>query len=121
MCHLSVRLLLRLDRAGTLRFAPLGGETFLAAVPGSDRAALPDSLVLHAADGRLLVRSAAVVEALRLAGGVSRALAAVLRVLPVPLADGVYDLVALARRRLFRKPGSACPVVPAAERARLLP
>jgi predicted DCC family thiol-disulfide oxidoreductase YuxK len=90
-------------------------------VPESERAALPDSLVLHTADGRLLERSAAVVEGLRLAGGACRVPAAILRFVPARLADGVYDLVALVRHRLFRKPGSACPVVPAALRARLLP
>jgi len=121
LCHLSVRVFLAIDRRGVLRFAPLGGETLRDLVPEGVRAALPDSLVLRTADGRLLVRSTAVVESLRLAGGAGRALAAVLRVVPVPLADGVYDLVARARHRLFRKPGSECPVVPAARRARLLP
>lgn len=104
-----------------LSFAPLGGETFLESVPGDVRATLPDSLVLRAPDGRLRVRSAAVVEGLRLAGGPGRALAALLRRVPVPLADGAYDLVARARRALIRPPGSACPVVPAAQRARMLP
>jgi predicted DCC family thiol-disulfide oxidoreductase YuxK len=113
--------LLAIDRRGVLRFAPLGGLTFLEGVPEGERAALPDSLVLRTPDGRLLVRSAAALESLRLAGGAGRPLAAILRVVPVPLADGVYDLVARARHRFFRKPGSVCPVVPAARRARLLP
>jgi predicted DCC family thiol-disulfide oxidoreductase YuxK len=90
-------------------------------VPGDVRASLPDSLVLRTADGRLLARSAAVGEGLRLVGGAGRALAAVMRVVPVPLADGVYDVVARARTLLFRKPASACPVVPAERRARFLP
>ena len=90
-------------------------------MPGDVRASLPDSLVLRTADGRLLVRSAAVGEGLRLAGGAGRALAAAMRVVPVPLADGVYDVVARARKTLFRKPESACPVVPAVRRARFLP
>ena len=90
-------------------------------MPQGVRAALPDSLVLRTADGRLLVRSAAVLEGLRLAGGAGRALAGFLCVVPARLADGVYDLVAKARRLLFRRPASACPVVPAAQRAWLLP
>ena len=121
MCHLSVRLLLALDRRGALRFAPLGGETFRDLVPEADRQALPDSLVLRRTDGRLLVRSAAVLESLRQVGGVGRGLAAVASAVPAPLGDVVYDLVARSRRRLFRKPGGACPVVPAVRRARLLP
>ncbi|HVO09767.1 MAG TPA: DCC1-like thiol-disulfide oxidoreductase family protein, partial [Vicinamibacteria bacterium] len=42
LCHLSVRLLLRLDRRGRLRFAPLGGEHFTA-VLGRAVPQLPDS------------------------------------------------------------------------------
>jgi predicted DCC family thiol-disulfide oxidoreductase YuxK len=99
----------------------LGGETFLERVPEGGRAALPDSLVLLTADGQRLVKSAAVLEGLRLAGGAGRPLAAILRVVPARLADRAYDLVARARRGLFRKPASVCPVVPAARRARLLP
>jgi len=89
-------------------------------VPEGGRAALPDSLVLLTADGRRLVRSAAALEGLRVAGGVGRPLAAILGVVPVPLADGAYDLVARVRRRLFRKPGSVCPVVPVRSRLRFL-
>ena len=44
--------------------------------------ALPDSLVLRTTDGRLLVRSAAVLESLRLAGGLARGLAAIAGLCP---------------------------------------
>jgi predicted DCC family thiol-disulfide oxidoreductase YuxK len=121
LCHLSVRALLALDRRATLAFAPLGGETFRALVPEAGRAALPDSLVLRTPDGRLLVRSAAVLESLRVAGGPARGLAAAARVVPLPLADRLYDLVARARRRLFRPTAGDCPVVPPRLRARFLP
>jgi predicted DCC family thiol-disulfide oxidoreductase YuxK len=121
LCHLSVRLLLAVDREGALRFAPLGGETFRALVPEGEREALPDSLVLRTARGRLLLRSAAVVEGLRRTGGLGRVLAAAAGVVPAALADGLYDRVASARRRFFRVPDTACPVVPAARRERFLP
>jgi predicted DCC family thiol-disulfide oxidoreductase YuxK len=121
LCHLSVRALLALDRRGVLCFAPLEGETFRELVPEVERGALPDSLVLRTADGHLLVRSAAVLESLRLVGGPARGLAAAARVVPRPLADRLYDLVARARRRLFRPPASACPDVPPALRGRFLP
>jgi predicted DCC family thiol-disulfide oxidoreductase YuxK len=121
LCHRSVRLLLALDRAGALRFAPLGGETFRRLVAAGERGALPDSLVLRTATGTLLVRSAAVRESLRRAGGVGPALAAAAGLLPARLADRLYDRVARARRRLFRAPEAACPVVPASVRGRFLP
>jgi predicted DCC family thiol-disulfide oxidoreductase YuxK len=116
-----VRVLLALDGRGALRFAPLGGETFRALVPADARAGLPDSLVLRTAEGRLLVRSEAVVESLRRTGGVGTALAVVAALLPTALADRLYDQLARVRRRLFRAPDDACPVPDAARRARFLP
>jgi predicted DCC family thiol-disulfide oxidoreductase YuxK len=113
-----VRLLLAIDRRGTLRFAPLGGETFLRLVPEGERGALPDSLVLRTPDGRQEVRSRAVVEGVREAGWPVGA--AVLGLVPRPLADRLYDSVARLRHRLFRRPPQACPVVPPPQRARFL-
>ena len=110
-----------IDRGGALRFAPLGGETFRSLVPESGRGALPDSLILRAPDGRLRVRSLAVLESLRLAGGPWPAVAAALALVPRPLADRLYDGVARLRHRLFRRPADACPAVPPRLRARLLP
>jgi predicted DCC family thiol-disulfide oxidoreductase YuxK len=90
-------------------------------VPPDARAGLPDSLVLRTADGRLLVRSDAVVEGLRRTGGLGRWLAAAARLLPARLADSLYDRLARARRRLFPAPADACPVADPARRARFLP
>jgi predicted DCC family thiol-disulfide oxidoreductase YuxK len=120
LCHRAVRLLLRLDRRARLRFAPLGGETFRALVPEAERARLPDSLVLATGEGPLLVRSAAVLEALRIAGGAGRAVVPLAAVVPTSLADRLYDAVARSRGGLLRGPADACPVPPGPERARFL-
>ena len=121
LCHLSVRLLAAMDRTGALGFAPLGGPTFRGQLAEAERARLPDSLVLRTADGRLRVRSAAVVESLRLAGGFGRVLAGIARVVPTPLADRLYAGVARARARLLRPPADACPRLPPRLRERFLP
>ncbi len=120
LCHLSVRLLLRLDRRGRLRFAPLGGETFTAALAGRAPSPLPDSLVLLTPDGVLRVRSAAVRQALRLLGRPWSGLAAVARLLPRALADALYDGIARLRHRLFAPPAESCPRVPPTLRQRFL-
>jgi predicted DCC family thiol-disulfide oxidoreductase YuxK len=121
-CHRGVRVLLRLDRGGRLRFAPLGGDTFHALVPAGDRDGLPDSLALLTPDGRLSVRSAAVVQALRLAGRPAAWLAAAaLSLVPARLADRLYDAVARHRSRLFVSPPDECPVPPGPWRGRFLP
>jgi len=90
-------------------------------VGDEDRGTLPDSLVLRTADGRLLVRSAAVLESLRRAGGFARGLAAIAGTVPPGLADRLYDFVARVRGRWFAAPPSTCPVVGSARRSRLLP
>ena len=89
-------------------------------MPEGERAALPDSLVLRNADGRLLVRSAAVLESLRGVGGPGKSLAAIAGLVPTRLADRLYDAVARARSRIFEAPDDACPAVPAALRKRFL-
>jgi predicted DCC family thiol-disulfide oxidoreductase YuxK len=116
-----VRFLLAIDREGVLRFAPLGGRSFLALVPESERPGLPDSLVLRSAQGRLLVRSAAVLECLRLVGGPGAPLAALAGLVPTRLADRLYDVLARARSRFLAAPRDACPAVDAPRRGRFLP
>jgi predicted DCC family thiol-disulfide oxidoreductase YuxK len=112
LCHGAVRFLARRDRAGRFRFAPLGGETFVALVPPAARRRLPDSLVLMAEDGGLYVRSAAVLRALREVGGGWALAARAGSLVPAGARDAVYDAVARVRRRLFARPRQSCPVLP---------
>jgi predicted DCC family thiol-disulfide oxidoreductase YuxK len=121
LCHRAVRVLLRMDRGGRLRFAPLGGDTFRTLVPAAERDRLPDSLVLVTAGRAPLVRSAAVLGALLIVGGPWTAIAALGALVPRPLANRLYDALARSRRRLFAGPRDACPVPPGPDRARFLP
>lgn len=122
LCHRWVRFLLHRDREGTrFRFAPLGGETFGAEVPERVRPSLPDSVVVKTPEGRLLVRSEAALHLLRRLGGGWARLAGGLGLVPRAALDLLYDSVARARRRLFRRPEAACPVVATELRARFLP
>lgn len=112
LCHGAVRFLVRRDRAGRLRFAPLGGETFAALVAPEVQASLPDSLVLQAEDGRLYVRSTAVLRAMRELGGGWALLARAGALVPAAVRDAAYDCVARLRRRLFARPAQSCPLLP---------
>ena len=120
LCHAAVRFVARHDAGGRIHFAPLGGETFRRLVPASG-APLPDSLVVLTPEHRLLVRSEAVIHLLLNLGGRWGLWAALLRVVPRILRDGLYDLVARVRRRLFRPPVGICPILPAALRDRFDP
>ena len=116
-----MRLALHADRKGTVRFAPLEGETFRRLVSPGERSRLPDSLVLREAGGVLLTRSEAVVALLRRFGRPWSWLAAAVALLPRPLADRLYNGVARVRRRLFRRPRESCPRVSPALRGRFDP
>jgi len=121
LCHRAVLFALARDPGGErFRFAALGGDAFRRAIPESERARLPDSLVLLAADGTIHTRSSAVVRLLRRVGGIWGALGALLRAVPTPLRDRAYDFVARIRHRLFARPEEACPVVPPELRSRFL-
>jgi predicted DCC family thiol-disulfide oxidoreductase YuxK len=113
LCHRAVRFILAEDRLGSaFRFAPLGGEIFLASLTETQRASLPDSVAILTEDGRLLVRSAAVVHLLRRLGGIWKLVGSVTQVIPSVLLDAAYDAIARIRHRLFSRPKDACPIIP---------
>jgi len=118
LCHNSVRILIALDRKAKLIFAPLGGELFELRVPPEARATLPDSLVLSTPDGKLHVRSNAVLRALEEIGGLWTYEAKIGRLIPTALRDRLYDAIARARHRWFEKPKTVCPLMPPEKRAR---
>jgi predicted DCC family thiol-disulfide oxidoreductase YuxK len=122
LCHGAVKFVLKHDASGAaFRFAPLHGETFAACVPESAQKTLPDSIVVVTREGSWLVRSDAFVHILARLGGGWRFVAGVLRVVPRPLRDMVYNLVARARYRVFGTRTDVCPVVPQALRSRFDP
>ncbi len=122
LCHGAVKFVLKHDRSGAaFRFAPLQGETFVARVPESARKDLPDSIVVLPDRGALLVRSDAFLHILVRLGGGWKILAAVLRVIPRPLRDVVYNFIARVRYRVFGTRSDVCPVVPLELRSRFDP
>ena len=122
LCHCLVRFLIERDPTGEkFDFAPLQGEYCAAAITQSDRQRLPDSLVVRTDEGRLLVKSAAVLYVLKRIGGAWRAIGIVLGILPTSLTDLGYDGVARMRRRLFSTPANTCPLVPANLQKRFRP
>ena len=108
LCQRLVRVLLRLDGRGRLRFAPLQGP---AAQGYLRRQGLPtvdfDTLVYvpdwsRRQEAGYLLRTDGVIAALRSVGGrVAGTLATVLGVLPARVRDAGYRLVARWRFRIF--------------------
>lgn len=120
LCHRVVRFLLSEDHAATFRFAPLESDAFLAALPDSERARLPDSYVLKTPSGAIITRSDAVITLCLHLGGIWRLLGIVGARIPRALRDAAYDRVAQVRRRLFAAPKESCPLLPPELRARFL-
>ena len=108
---------MRKDRSGILRFAPLQGETAARLLPESDRENL--NSMVYFENGERFRKSAAVVRILRQLGGIWALLGSLLWVIPRPLRDLGYSLVAAVRYRVFGKK-SACRVPTSEERGRLL-
>ncbi|HMD30309.1 MAG TPA: DCC1-like thiol-disulfide oxidoreductase family protein [Candidatus Acidoferrales bacterium] len=121
LCHGFVRFLLGRDAASKrFVFSPLGGRLITQLLTPAERAGLPDSLVLRTGDGRLRVRSEAVLGSFEILGGFWAGLAAVCRLVPVGVRDAVYDLIARSRRAVFGTTSFACPLVPANLRDRFV-
>ena len=122
VCAASVQLVLRHDRRGTLRFASLQGPTGRAVRARHPALAAVDSVIWVDAAGeagaeRVLVRSAAALRVARYLGGGWRVLGVLGWLVPRPVRDAAYDLIARHRMRL-RAP--ACLLPDARERARFV-
>jgi predicted DCC family thiol-disulfide oxidoreductase YuxK len=120
LCDRSVQWLLRHDRKGALRYAPLQGSTARQFV---DEREVYDTMMLVERDDdgapRLFNASRAFFEICRVLGGGWRA-ASWLRVLPVGLTDSAYHVVARNRYRWFGQV-DACRIPSAEVRDRFLP
>jgi predicted DCC family thiol-disulfide oxidoreductase YuxK len=123
LCAESVRLILRHERTGTLRFAALQGPTGTAIRARHPELAGVDSMIwVDAADQgareRVLARSDAALRIAAYLGGVWL-LAAPARLLPRWLRDAVYGFIARHRHRISRSL-DACVVPPPHMRRRFI-
>lgn len=106
LCNGTVRFMMKRDRSGVLRYAPLQGKTgqALLARHGLERTDF-ESLVfvrdLDDAGAGFSRRSDGALEALEQLGGGWPRLARIARCIPPAWRDGLYKLVARSRYRLF--------------------
>ena len=108
LCNRLVQFLLKHDREGRLRFAALQSD-FAAKVLGRHGIDPKDLDTVHVIENydqpgeRVLQRSDAILRAGRELGGFYGASSSIARVVPRPLRDVVYKLVATNRYRMFGK------------------
>jgi predicted DCC family thiol-disulfide oxidoreductase YuxK len=126
LCNGVVRWLIDHDPHQRLHFAPLQGSTYAAlcgALHGqTSTIVVPRDALASVAvysRGRLWFRSAAMLEIIVVLGGWWRCLL-VFGLIPVPLRDAIYELIARHRYRWFGRRQTCVISVPSAE-ARFLP
>lgn len=117
-CNATVNFLMRLDRRGKLRFAPLQGETAQERLSPQDLENL-NTIIVSRGD-RNYRRSAAVVRILWELGGLWSILGTCLWLIPLPLRDLGYKIFAGNRYRILGK-REACRLPLPEERDRILP
>lgn len=118
LCDRSVKSLLKMDRSGKLRFAPLQGETAQRLLDARDIQELKSLVIL---DGRGPARySTAVVRILWHLGGIWKLLSWNLWLIPLPIRNWGYRFVAGRRYQWFGKT-EACRLPQAGEAEKFLP
>jgi predicted DCC family thiol-disulfide oxidoreductase YuxK len=121
-CNSAVKLILRLDRHGTLQFAALDSEVARGVMARHPYLADVDSVVfveqLGQSDERATVRSAAALRVADYLGGPWRALL-VAGLIPESARDWLYDGFARVRYRIFGT-HDTCPIPAPEVRARFL-
>ncbi len=108
LCNRLVRVLLRLDHAGRLHFAPLQGAAAQAYLRAHGLPTVDFDTLIFVPEWQererpnYLVRTSAVIAALRVVGGgLARTLAAFIAIFPAPLRDAGYRTVGRWRYRVF--------------------
>jgi predicted DCC family thiol-disulfide oxidoreductase YuxK len=118
ICNYFIDFVISRDRAAVFRFAPLQGETARERLPETDLREL-NTMVLWEEQGIFRKSTAATRILIRL-GGFWRLLGTVLRLVPRPLRDAGYSVVARHRYWIFGKK-ETCRMPTPSERARFLP
>ena len=118
LCNWSVDFVLKRDLRAEIQFSPLQGDTAKALLSPADVSDL-NTMVLWVG-GRTYRKSAAAVRVLWQLGPFWRAVGIALWLVPLPLRNLVYSIVARNRYSLFGKK-ETCRLPTPEERARFLP
>lgn len=118
LCNTSIDQVIRWDRRGVFRFAPLQGETARQVLTPADTQQLGSVAVsIH---GRIYRKSAAAVRILWQLGLLPSLAGTLMWLVPKPIRDWGYGVIAHNRYRWFGKK-ETCRMPTPAERARFLP
>jgi predicted DCC family thiol-disulfide oxidoreductase YuxK len=118
LCSRSVRFMMRRDKTGSLFYAPLQGRVAADLLDETLRKSLA-TVVYRPPDGRVLLRSDAVLNALIDIQSRWRFVARLCLAIPRTWRDGLYEWIAARRHRFF--PKESCPLPSPEKTEKLLP
>lgn len=120
LCSFGAKMVNRLDKTGTIRIAPIQGETGAALMEANGLDPLdPDTWLFIESDGTVYRDLDAAIQLGRRTGGIGWFLVW-LKVFPKPVRDWMYRLVARNRYAMFGR-SDMCDIPNDKLRARLLP
>ena len=111
LCNRFVSFVLGNEPEPVFVFAPLNGDTFKKSFSEEEVKSFPDSLILLTEEVETLTLSDAAVYALKTLTPGWRKVGGVIEVFPTPVRDFGYRCVAAVRKKIFKKPDGACPLV----------
>lgn len=117
LCNRFVDFVISRDTQARFRFAPLQGATAAAMLPARDTENIRSVVVVHR--GQVLRHSSAIVKVFREMGGLWAVLGCLLWLIPRPLRNFGYRIVASQRYRLFGQK-ETCRLPTPDERTRFL-
>ncbi|MEZ4752798.1 MAG: DCC1-like thiol-disulfide oxidoreductase family protein [Bdellovibrionota bacterium] len=119
LCQRWIKLVLSEDSIGkAFNFSPIQSDNFKTIAPGLEVGL--DSIVVAKSDSSLLAKSDAIIYILKKLGGLWVIVSYFLYFIPRFLRNFGYDFVAAIRHKIFRKPTTACPIMPPELRERFM-
>jgi predicted DCC family thiol-disulfide oxidoreductase YuxK len=100
LCNRSVDLLIRADRRNKLKYASLQAESSKAFLSAIDQQLLKEDTIIFYSEGRLLIKSEAVLK-ISFNLGFPYSLLMIFKIIPKKWRDSLYDYIARHRFRWF--------------------
>lgn len=120
LCHFWVKFTLSKDKKKRFCFSPQQGETIKDVLSPEQISSLPDSIIVVTKEKEILTKSTAISYILKNLGSIWTIFGWLIWIIPYPIRNFVYDLIAKVRKTILKKPDDICPVTSFDLRERIL-
>ncbi len=108
---------MRFDKNALINLAPINGENYQKLLAKFKLNQVPDSIIFYSKN-KISYKGKAVLDIIQLLG-FPFAILLVLKIIPLPILNFLYDLVAVNRYKVFGR-HDTCPIIPAQYKQRFL-